>query len=61
MWVFYLCDEFLGGVNGWVLIYFVIEGCDLFVVCGMGVVFLLDVVIGLICFVWCYICDGVFN
>ncbi|MEM7454606.1 MAG: PQQ-binding-like beta-propeller repeat protein [Planctomycetota bacterium] len=50
VWKAFLCDEPESGANPWSAINLSIEGSDLFVSCGMGVVFVLDPATGMIRF-----------
>ncbi len=50
LWKTYLCDEPETGANAWSPIQLTIEGSDLFVASGMGVVFVVDPATGMVRF-----------
>ncbi len=61
VWRSFLCDEAETSANGWSPIEMSINGSDLFVSCGMGVVFALDPASGVVRFARRYQRDGLPN
>ncbi len=58
VWKSYLCDETENGANPWSPVNLSVDGSDLFASCGLGVVFIIDPVTGLIRFAKRYQRDG---
>ena len=58
VWRSYLCDESENGANPWSPVNLTLDGSDLFASCGLGVVFIIDPVTGLVRFAKRYQRDG---